>query len=173
MVFHLSAQVSGFAGSNLLCLRNEVGEAVLKSLAVLVGCVLGEAENRSCQPTIQFTTRRRWWGKRGEEGGNIRRRTSSLQESRLADITLNIHSLLIDLQLRLSDFGLFILAIALRRCLGSLFILVSLSTLLSPRRCFMTYVSHLGGWLGRLGECTGGCFLVTECLYRESRCGIL
>lgn len=101
--------------------------------------------------------------------GNIRRRTSSLQESRLADITLNIHSLLIDLQLRLSDLGLFVLAIALRRCLGSLFILVSLPTLLSPRRCFLTYVSHLGGWLGRLRECTGGGFLVTECLYRESR----
>jgi hypothetical protein len=58
LVFNLSAKVSGFAKSNLLCLRDEVGEAVLESLAVLVGCVLGEAVNRSCQPTIQFTTRR-------------------------------------------------------------------------------------------------------------------
>ena len=58
LVFYLGAQVSGFAESNLLCLRDEVWEAVLESLAVLVGCVLSEAENRSRQPTIQFTTRR-------------------------------------------------------------------------------------------------------------------
>jgi hypothetical protein len=56
-----------------------------------------------------------WWS-----GENIRWRTSSLQERRLADLTLDVHGLLIDLQLRLCDLGLVVFAIALRGCLGSL-----------------------------------------------------
>jgi len=66
----------------------EAGEAILEGLAVLVRGVFGES-----------------------------RRTSSLQESRLADLALDIHSLLIDLELRLCDLGIFVLAITLGGCL--------------------------------------------------------
>lgn len=53
-------------------------------------------------------------------GWNVRRCTSSLQERRLADDTLDVHSLLVDLELRLGDFGVFVLAVALGCCLRSL-----------------------------------------------------
>lgn len=53
-------------------------------------------------------------------GRNIRWRTSCLQEGGLADNTLDIHSLLVNLKLRLCDLGLVVLAIALRGCLCSL-----------------------------------------------------
>jgi hypothetical protein len=107
---------------SLLGLRDEVGEAVFKGLAVLVVCVLGEAVNRTCQPTCSIIPR---FSPRleGRRGGNVRRCTSSLQESRLADVALDVHGLLIDLELRLSHLVVFVLAITLRRCLGSLFIL--------------------------------------------------
>jgi hypothetical protein len=115
---------------------------------VLVGSVLGESVNRSCQltcPFIQFVRRApvcvggaRWGdcedGERSErratEMGDVRRGTSGLQEGRLADIALNIFRLLIHLELRLGDFGIFVFAIALRRGLRSLKILSALS--LSP-----------------------------------------
>lgn len=51
---------------------------------------------------------------------NIRRRTSSLQESRLADLTLDILGLFIDLKLRLCDLSVFVLAVTLGCCLCAL-----------------------------------------------------
>jgi len=45
------------------------------------------------------------------------RRTSCLQEGRFADLTLDILGLLVDFELRLGDFGVFVLAIALGSCL--------------------------------------------------------
>jgi len=47
------------------------------------------------------------------------RRTSRLQERRLADIALDVLGLLVDLELRLGDFGVFVLAIALGCGFGS------------------------------------------------------
>lgn len=62
----------------------------------------------------------------GETGKDVRRATSCLQESRLADITLDVLGLLVDLQLRLCWLGVFVLAIPLGRCFGSLCVLASL-----------------------------------------------
>jgi hypothetical protein len=45
--------------------------------------------------------------------GHIRRSTGGLQKSRLADIALDIPGLLVDLQLRLCDFSIFVFAIPL------------------------------------------------------------
>lgn len=48
-----------------------------------------------------------------EARNHLRRSTSRLQKGRLADITLNILGLLVDLELRLGYFGIFVLAIPL------------------------------------------------------------
>lgn len=47
------------------------------------------------------------------------RRTGGLQEGRFADLALDIHSLDIRLQLRLSDLAILRIALALLRSLGS------------------------------------------------------
>jgi len=47
------------------------------------------------------------------------RGAGSLQEGRLADIALDVFGLLVDLELRLCDFGVLVLAITLGGCLGS------------------------------------------------------
>jgi len=85
----------------------EVRETVDESLAMLVRGMLGKS-----------------WG------------SSGLQECRLADLTLDILCLLVDFELRLGDFGIFVLAIALGGCLCT--------------------VSHFDGCSGRLRECVLG-----------------
>lgn len=79
----------------------------------------------------------------------------SLQERRLADIALDVLGLLVLLQLRLCDFGVFVLAITLGCCLGSL--LRSGQYLLDvPGGVGVSYVSHLGGIVCRVArECCG------------------
>jgi hypothetical protein len=78
---------------------------------VLIGSVFSEAVTTSDQHILflpfyaiaefSFLSNgiERW---RGEgRRGDIRRRTGRLQESRLADLALDVHSFLVDLQLRL------------------------------------------------------------------------
>lgn len=77
-------------GRNLLGLSGETWEAILQRLRVLVGGVLSQS-----------------------------RRTGSLEKSALADVALDIHSLLVDLQLGLCDLGVLVLAVALGGCLCS------------------------------------------------------
>jgi len=78
------------AGNLFLGCLYEAREAVCESLAMLVGGMFGKS-----------------WA------------ASSLEERRLADLTLDILSLLVDLELRLGDFDVFVLAIALGCCLCS------------------------------------------------------
>jgi hypothetical protein len=83
---------------------------------VLIRSVLSEAEGRYGQHS---GNRKRISKLEGiidstEEARNhLRRSTSRLQKSRLADITLNILGLLVDFKLRLGHFGIFVLAIPL------------------------------------------------------------
>ena len=88
---------------------------------MLVGGVLGEAVDCKCQlsdhrPLLSGSCRRC----RSTGEAHIRRRTSSLQKGRLADIALDIHGLLVDFELRLGHLDVLVFAVALRCCLGSL-----------------------------------------------------
>jgi hypothetical protein len=89
-------------------------EAIFKRLAVLVRSVFGKAgEIISAVGRVDFCEgdkRRR----------HIRRSTGRLQKGGFADIALDIFGLLVDLQLRLGCFGIFVFAIPLRGGLGSL-----------------------------------------------------
>ena len=90
-------------------------EAIFKRLAVLVRSVFGKAgEIISAVGRVDFCVREI------REGGHIRRSTGRLQKGGFADIALDIFGLLVDLQLRLGCFGIFVFAIPLRGGLGSL-----------------------------------------------------
>jgi hypothetical protein len=52
---------------------------------------------------------------------NLRRTPRSLQKGTLADLTLDILCLLVDLELGFGDFGVFVFAVALGGCFCSLF----------------------------------------------------
>ena len=53
--------------------------------------------------------------------GNVRRRSGGLQESCLANLTLNVHGLLVDFGLGFGDLDVGSLAVALGCCFGSLY----------------------------------------------------
>jgi hypothetical protein len=101
--------------------------------------MLSEAEVLIGQRSVQRISR--GCKSAGEIRKDVRRPTSCLQESRLADITLDVLGLLVDLQLRLCWLGVLVLAIPLGRCFGSL---CSVSLQLAIRSQW-TYVSHLDG----------------------------
>jgi hypothetical protein len=66
------------------------------------------------------TIERQFLGGKGKDK-NLRRTPRSLQKSTLADLTLDILCLLVDLELGLGDLGVFVFAVSLGGCFCSLF----------------------------------------------------
>jgi len=98
---------------------DESWEAIGESLAVLVRSMFGEG-----------------------------RGTGGLQERGLAGDALDIHSLLVGLELRLCDFGVLVLAITLGGCLGSVSHLCGIFCIFAEDA--QMYTIYCICWLGRL-----------------------
>jgi len=96
----------------------EVRKTILDILAMLICGMFGEPIGSS----------QHFWhnGSLQQKRGYIRRRTACFQEGRFADNALDVHSLLVDLQLRLGHLSIISLAIPLRGCFCSL-LLISLN----------------------------------------------
>lgn len=92
-------------------LFSKTRKAIIKRLAMLIRSMFRQATHNPWSAHLLLMPPWR---------NGLRRSPSRLQERRFADIALDILRLLIDFELRLGDFTVFCVALALRGCFGSL-----------------------------------------------------